>query len=457
MSGRYCGRYEPKVRDKEAGTMGKYAAVMLVLVAAACLCGSAPAADYYVATTGSDSGPGTLAQPWATLQHAVQSIAPGDTIYVRAGTYVGCRITNLNSGSGSPGAPKTLTAYPGEAVLINAPGPLNVQNSCIEVEGIDGVEITDWVVNGFEVTGATYAGIDTRVSRRVTVSNNYSHDNSSMGIFTAFAYYVTIEYNECSYNTGQHGIYASNSADYATIRGNLSHHNGRSGIQLNGDKRFKPGDGVMSFNTIEDNILWENCIGTGGGGALNFDGMSDSIVRNNLLYNNHLMGITLYAVDAAEGSSRNLVYNNTIVMAPDSYTVIHIPTSKKGSPNPTGNRIKNNIIYTPDSADMCIMVWGAGALAAGGSDYNVTTNLFSVNGGKAKISLTQWRSYGFDAHSFISTPAALFVDPANSNYHLRAGSPAANAGTPLAEVTDDLAGVLRPQGGAYDIGCFEDW
>jgi hypothetical protein len=35
------------------------------------------------------------------------------------------------------------------------------------------------------------------------------------------------------------------------------------------------------------------------------------------------------------------------------------------------------------------------------------------------------------------------------------GSPALNSGTALAEVADDLENVSRPQGNAYDTGCFE--
>ena len=54
--------------------------------------GSALATTYYVATDGSDSDPGTESQPWATLQHAVDTIAAGDTIIVKSGTYIGCRI-----------------------------------------------------------------------------------------------------------------------------------------------------------------------------------------------------------------------------------------------------------------------------------------------------------------------------------------------------------------------------
>src|SRR5215510_3687893 len=88
--------------------------ICVFLIALVCCSGSAFATTYYVATTGTDGNPGTSTQPWATLQHAVQTIAPGDTIIVRAGTYVGCRIER----SGQPGALKTLQADAGAKVVI---------------------------------------------------------------------------------------------------------------------------------------------------------------------------------------------------------------------------------------------------------------------------------------------------------------------------------------------------
>ena len=45
------------------------------------------AADYYVATTGSDSNPGTQASPFATLTKGVSSAGAGDTVYIGGGTY----------------------------------------------------------------------------------------------------------------------------------------------------------------------------------------------------------------------------------------------------------------------------------------------------------------------------------------------------------------------------------
>ena len=62
-----------------------------------------------------------------------------------------------------------------------------------------------------------------------------------------------------------------------------------------------------------------------------------------------------------------------------------------------------------------------------------------------------------DSTLAISNPAALFVDAANNNYALKAGSPAANAGTFLTQVTDDIVGTARPQGGVYDIGAYESF
>ena len=77
------------------------------------------AATFYVSPQGNDAHAGTSQQPWATLQHAVDTIAPGDTILVEAGTYVGCRIGI----SGGQSAAKTLQAAPGAHVLVNKPGP----------------------------------------------------------------------------------------------------------------------------------------------------------------------------------------------------------------------------------------------------------------------------------------------------------------------------------------------
>lgn len=42
---------------------------------------------WYVSPTGSDSGPGTAANPWASVAHALDTLAAGDTVKVNDGVY----------------------------------------------------------------------------------------------------------------------------------------------------------------------------------------------------------------------------------------------------------------------------------------------------------------------------------------------------------------------------------
>jgi len=73
---------------------------------------------YYVSPSGSDSSPGTLAQPFATVQHGVNQLLAGDTLILRAGNY---HETVTVSTSGTANAPITIQAYAGECpVLIGA-------------------------------------------------------------------------------------------------------------------------------------------------------------------------------------------------------------------------------------------------------------------------------------------------------------------------------------------------
>ena len=400
----------------------------------------------YVATTGNDSQPGTVDQPWRTLQFAVDNIEPGDTIEVGSGTYAGFRIGE----SGSAKAPKTIRAASGAKVLINGPGVANRHQSNIEVELFGGT-VTDWVIDGFEVANAPRYGIDLRVTQRIVVQNNDVHHSVSTGIFTAFSDDPVLQYNRSSYN-GEHGVYHSNSGDRPTVRGNRLFNNYGCGIHMNGDLSMQPGDGLISSALIEKNVIYEN--GRGGGSAINLDGVMDSVIRNNLAYNNHASGISLFAIDGAAGSSRNLVHNNTFVMASDSRWVINIPASARGKANPVGNQIRNNILYTPRTDRGSILTHGT-AVPGFVSDNNVVVNRFSSNGGKKIVTLAQWQTSGYDRRSLVATPAELFVDPVNNDYRLKAGSRAIDAGAALTTVADDLNGTSRPQGQSHDVGCYE--
>src|SRR5215475_12883312 len=88
----------------------------LAMTAAMMYCANAVAPNYYVATDGSDGNPGTLDQPFQTIQKAGSVVVAGDTVYVRAGTY---RETVTPARSGTQMAPITFQPYNGESVTIS--------------------------------------------------------------------------------------------------------------------------------------------------------------------------------------------------------------------------------------------------------------------------------------------------------------------------------------------------
>lgn len=406
---------------------------------------------YYVAVDGSDSGDGSAAHPWATLQHAVESVAPGDAIVVGEGEYAGCRIER----SGTAAAWITLQAAAGAAVRITTPGPNNRHGSNIEVETWAGEgTVAYWILQGLEVSGAPGWGIDVRgnetaPSHHIVVRYNRVHDNGwatgSTGIFLAFVDDAGIEFNE-SYHNGEHGIYCSNSGDRPVVRGNVLHHNAGCGLHMNGDIEMG-GDGVISDGLVERNIIYGN--GAEGGAAINMDGVEKTIVRNNLLYDNHAGGIAIFQENGGLCSSGNRFLQNTIVMPAGSRWAVNIADA-----GCVDNVLFNNIILSHDAWNGSIVIPAAG-LAGLQSDYNIVADRFSADGDNTVISLAAWQALGYDTHSFTSTTALLFLDEAGADYRLRPGCPAVDAGTALFDVTDDLTGAPRPWGPAYDIGAYE--
>jgi hypothetical protein len=98
----------------------RHAVRLLAACAAAGLLLFAPspagAVDYFVSPSGSDTNPGTIESPFRTLGRAVQFLGPGDTCYLRAGTYrERVRLTR----SGLPGLPIRITRWRNERVVLS--------------------------------------------------------------------------------------------------------------------------------------------------------------------------------------------------------------------------------------------------------------------------------------------------------------------------------------------------
>lgn len=389
---------------------------------------------FTVAPTVADSAAGSAAAPWQTLQQAANMVKPGDTVLVQSGSYQGFDLTT----SGTPANPISFMAQPG--VTIGSPNTTTGRDG-INLEGASYV-----VIDGFTINGMPRAGIRAVTDNHVTIRNNTTDRNGYWGIFTGFSDYVDIENNTTSNSAIEHGIYVSNSAVSPIIRNNISYGNARNGIHLNGDAS-EGGSGVITGALVVGNIIHDN--GATGGSGINGDGVQNSTIENNLLYNNHASGISLYQINAADGSKNNLIANNTIIMAVDARWALNIQNAS------TGNTVLNNVLYDYNTGHGSIDI-SSDSLSGFTSDYNVVMNGFTTDDGSSIQNLGQWQSStGQDTHSLVATPTQLFVNPGASDYRLQAGSPGIDRGTTRLSPTTDLTGAPRPSGSGNDIGAYE--
>lgn len=409
------------------------------ILAAAFLAFRASAATYHVAPGGNDQATGqTLATAWATLQHAADVALAGDTVRVHAGAYQGFAAMDH---SGSALAPIVFMAA-GDEVTIDTPCSYNEQDG-INVENVSWV-----VVEGFTIVGMPRAGIRTAVSDHVVIRGNTCTNNGKWGILTGFAEHCTIEHNLCSGSVLEHGIYFSNSADDPIIRYNHCFDNRANGIHMNGDVSLG-GDGVISNAQVYGNVIHGN--GLGGGSGINCDGVRDSWIHGNLLYDNHASGISLYRIDGGGPSVNNKVYNNTIVNAADARWCVNITEGC------TGNQVINNILINQHPFRGSIVV-DATALSGFTSDHNLVMERLSPDGDATILDLPAWQALGYDLNSqVVQAQSALFAAPGSVFRAVTPDAQQVDAGSSVvtAVVTEDLDGTPRPQGSAYDIGCYE--
>lgn len=417
----------------------------LAALAAASQIQLARSAEYFVAPGGSNVGSGGSGAPWATLQYAANRVAPGDRVVVRAGNYKGFQLTT----SGTAANPIEFFAEPG--VLIDTPTTGAGNQDGINLELASHIIIDGFSVTGMPRAGVRSVGLANNMAGFVTIRNVHAYDNGRWGIFTGHVNDLLIENNETSGSNLEHGIYVSNSGDRPTIRNNATWGNHGAGIHMNGDASLG-GDGLITGALVSGNLIYGNAAnlgsGFGGGSGINMDGVQNSRVENNLLYDNHASGISLFMEDGAAGSSGNVVVNNTIHQASNGRWALNI---QNGS---TDNTVLNNVIVTQHSFRGAIDI-STNSLPGFVSDYNAIASRFTTNGGDSILSLAQWQTAtGQDAHSFTATPAQLFENWNAGDYRLRSDSPALNKGTATAAPTVDIVGTPRPAG-AIDIGAYE--
>jgi len=364
-------------------------------------------------------------QEYSTIQSAADAAVAGDVVYVYNGTYAGFRVVSGHV-SGTALAPITFQAQ-SSAVQITTP---NSDGNGVTVNLVDYVTI-----NGFTITGMSNFGIDVVECQSCQILNNTVSGSGQSNILTGFAYGVLIQGNTTfgAQNT-QHGIYVSNSArslDVPVVRGNTSYSNAGAGIQFNGDcntyDHLGNSDGMISGALVENNVIHDNAAA-----GLSLINLSDSILRNNVLWDTEAVaGFKLSDEGCGLGTNRNLIVNNTIVAAGALST-----TGVRIIQPASGNVIFNNIVINT-GGNACVLDDTASACSNGGE------NNYYLGG-------------------LLKTPAqatTVFTNFAGQNFTLVSGSPAIGAGLAIGNSylppAIDILGNIRPYGGHWDDGAYQ--
>lgn len=188
-----------------------------------------PPESFFVATSGSDIGPGTSSSPWRTIGHAVAAAPAGATIVVRSGTYEPFTVTRSHLSIVAASGVEPAVAGGTTAISIKA---------------------TDVAVRGLRVTGATNQGIWVDSASTVLLDALRVDHNGGHGIQIIRSSDVRVQNSEISSNllSGLRELDGTTGGRYAN---NTVTDNGHDGQPYNGDGILLQGSGaIVTGNTI---------------------------------------------------------------------------------------------------------------------------------------------------------------------------------------------------------------
>ena len=219
---------------------------------------------WYVTINGSSNGDGTNARPW-DLQTALGGgngqVHPGDTIWLRAGTYPGAFHSEL---TGTAAAAIVVRQYPGERAILDGRGATS-SSSRGDMVIVNGSYA---VFRDFEIMDSDPSRtLDTRPNLMVAHGSHLKFINlivhdGGIGFYT-YPEQTDIEINGCLiYNNGWqqpdfgngHGIYAKSSAGPVYLRDNIVFNQFGYGIHIYANA----GSGGVNNIHVEGNVSFNN-------------------------------------------------------------------------------------------------------------------------------------------------------------------------------------------------------
>lgn len=281
---------------------------------------SQAAVTYYVSLSGSDSNNGLISTPFKTIKKAADIVNPGDTVYVRAGTY-NERIVLTRSGTASNYI--TFQPYPGETVYLDGTGLGNgvmfrgYNVSYIKVIGLKirnyvgaGIHFRPSVSNGFggshieikdneiyngtflldyghAILVVTWPWGSTNAYTDVIVDGNYIHDVVT-GMDSA--------YNEALTLAGLITRFQ--------ITNNIIDNAQYIGMDLIGRGAQFPSNGIVMNNEVKNSCSLANT------SAIYIDGAKNVLIEGNKVHNNGGNGIDVSAEQAGFVTENVIVRKN---------------------------------------------------------------------------------------------------------------------------------------------------
>ena len=346
---------------------------------------------FYVAPTGSDGNPGTIDQPWQTLQKAFAALQPGQVAYLRSGTYGAFCSAVTFSHAGTLAAPITVQGYPGERAVLH--GQIRIDGSYFRLANV--------VAEG--PTCGTWGASSQQGENMILMTPGLTH-------------HVEVSNSEV-YHDGWHaGISAG--GDDIWILNNYIHDNGgfNDPGQLNTSHGIYYHDGTRGV--VANNILEHN----------RAKGLSARFSANHILViNNTVVGNGRSGMDIAENTHDWLFANNLVMNNGNVNDGVGINTG--GSAGGATNVEINNLFWNNGTSGTSN--WNSNATVTN----NVVADPLLVN-------------------PVSSVPSTTHQAYAN-DYHLKSGSPAIDFASVVYALPFDLSGVCRPKGPGPDAGAIE--
>lgn len=440
-------------------------AVASLSLAALLFPASARATTFYVAPFGADTSPGTIAQPWRTIGKAATTLAPGDTVLIRAGTYAEQVQVTV---SGTEGAEVTFAAYPGESPVLDG---TSVVVSTGDLAGLFEVVQRSWVrVRGLKVQhagpGELTAGFLVEDSSHVTVESCSTFDTVSSGIGVWGGSDVTLAGNDVAFActgpmqesisvggttgfelrgnvvrdgppmpAGKEGICIKDGSNTGTV-----HHNQVSGLHEKVGLYLDAWDKHTFDIEVHGNRIWAIEGADGIALASEMGGLLENIrVHDNVSFDNGYYGIAV----GVNGTSPTHPMSGIVVV---NNTVVGNGTTGWGggitvyNPDATNVIVRNNLA----NANAAFQIAVSSAVPAGAVtvDHNLVYPFLGTEPDEIR---------GTD---YVEADP-LFVGAAAHDYHLQATSPAIDQGDAALAPAADADGLLRPQGAGVDLGAYE--